>query len=195
MTAGWLRKGWRGTGSLRRRLLSWSLKRGNEPGSVPNRRICKCKGPEVGKSLACSVWEDKGGQCSEHMSHVVSYILREELGLKISKPTLWLASPTDKLWDVATVMQPFKSSFWNGDVILRLPTGLFENSVSYWMWKHLENGEAVFKWELLQWRESLKDVTTGLSFPQRVAIRPQASTTWSLANSCSLQLNEIEMIL
>ena len=53
MTAGWLHTGWRGTGSLRRHLLSWSLKRGNELESVPNRRICKCKGPEVGKSLLC----------------------------------------------------------------------------------------------------------------------------------------------
>ena len=103
-------------------LLSWSLKRGNEPGRVPSRRICKCKGPEVGKSLLC-LRRQRRPTWSAH-------ILREELGWRSASlhsgwPLPW--TNCEMLWQSCS---PSKSSFWNGETILSLPTCLFENSVS-----------------------------------------------------------------
>ena len=53
----------------------------------------------------------------------------EEEGLKVSKSTLWSASPTDELWDIGTVTEPFQVFSKMGKTILSLPTGLSENSV------------------------------------------------------------------
>ena len=103
-------------------LLSWSLKRANEPGRVPRRRIYKCKGPEVLKSLLC-LRRQRRPTWSAH-------ILREELGWRSASlhsgwPLTW--TNCEMLWQSCS---PSKSSFWNGETILSLPTCLFENSVS-----------------------------------------------------------------
>ena len=94
---------------------------------MPNRGNSKCKGPEVGKSLICL---RKRKEASATCEPQRAAILWEAWGLKASQPPLWLASPTDKWWDVGAVTESFQTSSEMGKTLLSLPTGLFENSVS-----------------------------------------------------------------